>query len=113
MNVTILVLLGTLTVTSYRPIKSQTDNSPTWTSIGDMTTMYGVAVSQDFLKSGKIHYGDVLYIPGFGFRIANDCMHKRKRNSIDLLVFTKREEIQIGTRHLKVYKIKLLKGELK
>lgn len=106
------ILLGVLTVTSYQPIPAQTDASPTWTSIGDRTTKFGVAVSQDMLKDGRIQYGDVLYIPGVlhPYRVVNDCMNARLRNSIDLLVFTHAEERRVGTRHLKVY---LIKGEEK
>lgn len=100
------VLLGNLTVTSYQPVSKQTDSSPTWTSIGDRTTKFGVAVSQDLLKSGKVKYGDILYIPGFGYRVVNDCMHKRMTNHIDLLVFTHAEEKRVGTRHLKVYVVR-------
>lgn len=99
------ILLGFLTVTSYQPIRAQTDNSPTWTSIGDRTTKFGVAVSQDMLKDGRVKYGDILYIPGFGYRVVNDCMNARHKNAVDLLVFTHREEKKVGVRHLNVYKI--------
>lgn len=107
MNLASLVVLGVLTVTSYRPIQSQTDDSPTWTSIGDRTTKFGIAVSQDLLKSGVVKYGDVLYIPGVGFRIVNDCMAVHKKNAVDILVFTHKEEKRFGVRHLKVYKVLL------
>ena len=101
-----LLLLGTLTVTSYRPVPSQTDASPTWTSIGDRTTKYGCAVSRDLLKSGAVHYGDVLYIEGYGYRIVNDTMNIRHTKHIDMLVFTHDEEKAVGTRHLKIYVVK-------
>lgn len=99
------LLLGVLTVTSYRPIPSQTDSSPTWTSIGDRTTKFGCAVSQDFLKSGVIKYGDHIYIEGYGIRVVNDCLNSRFKAHVDLLVYTHAEEKAIGTRHLKVYLI--------
>jgi 3D (Asp-Asp-Asp) domain-containing protein len=99
------LLLGTLTITSYRPVPAQTDASPTWTSIGDRTTKFGCAVSQDLLKSGKIHYGDILYIEGYGTKVVNDTMHPRHKNAIDMLVFTHDEEKAVGTRHLKVWKL--------
>lgn len=102
-----LVLLGTLQVTSYQPVAKQTDNSPTWTSIGDRTTKFGVAVSQDLLKSGRVKYGDILYVEGYGYRVVNDCMHPRFTNAIDLLVFTYQEEKKIGVRQLKVYRVTL------
>jgi 3D (Asp-Asp-Asp) domain-containing protein len=97
--------LGTLTVTSYQPIPAQTDNSPTWTSIGDRTTKFGAAVSQDMLKDGRVKYGDVLYIPTLGYRVVNDCMNARHKNAVDLLVFTHKEEKAVGVRHIRVYKI--------
>lgn len=100
-----LILLGTLQLTSYRPIAEQTDSSPTFTSIGDRTTRFGCAVSQDLLKSGLVSYGDVLYIPGYGFRIVNDTMNARHRNHVDLLVNTHDEEKAVGVRHLKIFKV--------
>lgn len=99
------LLLGVLQVTSYQPVAGQTDTSPTWTSIGDRTTKFGVAVSQDLLKTGVVKYGDILYIEGFGYRVVNDCMNSRHKKSIDLLVFTKKQERIVGTRHVRVYRI--------
>lgn len=98
--------LGTLQVTSYRAVPSQTDSSPTWTSIGDRTTKFGCAVSQDLLKSGAIHYGDTLYVEGYGYRVVNDCMNPRIKRAIDLFVQTEAEERAVGVRKLKVYLIK-------
>ena len=97
-----------ISLTSYRPIPSQTkpschDRSNCETSNGDNVTMYGCAVSQDLLRSGKVHYGDALYIPGFGYRIVNDTMNARIKNGVDLLVFTKAEEHLVGVRKLTVY----------
>jgi 3D (Asp-Asp-Asp) domain-containing protein len=100
-----MLLLGTMTVTSYQPIAAQTDDSPTYTSIGDRTTKFGVAVSQDLLKSGELHYGDILYVPGYGYRVVNDTMNIRHKRHIDLLVFTRNEEKAVGTRTLKIYRI--------
>jgi len=109
MTVTI-IFLGILQITSYQPIPAQTkpeciDRHHCETSIGDGITMFGAAASQDLLSSGKLHYGDVVYVPGFGYRIINDTMNKRITNSIDLLVFTRAEEKKVGVRHLKVYRI--------
>lgn len=100
-----LILLGTMTLTSYRPIAAQTDDSPTYTSIGDRTTKFGCAVSQDLLKNGLVAYGDILYIPGYGYRVVNDTMNARHKNHVDLLVFTHNEEKAVGVRHLQVYKV--------
>ncbi len=95
-----------MTLTSYQPVAKQTDSSPTWTSIGDRTTKYGVAVSQDMLKDGRVKYGDTIYIEGYGARVVNDCMNKRYTNRVDLLVFTHAEEKRIGTRqNVKVWRI--------
>jgi len=105
-----LLVLGMLTVTSYQAIPAQTkpdckDRHHCETSIGDGITMYGCAVSQDLLKSGRVHYGDVLWITGFGYRVVNDTMNIRHHNSVDLLVFSRAEEKRVGVRHLKIYRI--------
>lgn len=105
-----LLLLGVLTLTSYQPIPAQTkpecvNRHRCDTSIGDGITMYGAAASQDLLKSGRLHYGDVILVPGFGWRVINDCMNARHRNSIDLLVFTHAEEKRVGVRQLSIYRV--------
>lgn len=102
--------LGLFTITSYRPIPAQTkpecqDVDHCRTSIGDVPTKFGIAVSQDLLKSGAVHYGDILYVEGYGFRVVNDCMNIRHKKAADLLVFTYNEEKQVGVRHLRVWKI--------
>ncbi len=104
-----LVLL-TVTLTSYQPIPAQTkpechNRHQCETSIGDGITMYGAAASQDLLKSGWLHYGSVIWVPGFGFFVINDCMNARHRNSIDLLVFTRAEEKKVGVRHMDIYRV--------
>lgn len=106
-----VVLLGVLTVTSYRPTPEQTKPECTsrfhcTTSIDDGVTKFGVAVSQDLLKSGAVHYGDVLYVEGYGYRIVNDCMGDRHRNAIDLMVLTRTEEKAVGVRYKKVLLIR-------
>ena len=103
-----LVLLGTLQITSYRPIAAQTKPECTSrdhcrTSIDDGITRFGLAVSQDMLKDGRIHYGDAIYIEGYGWKIVNDCMNIRHHNSVDMMVMTKAEERAVGVRHLKVW----------
>lgn len=102
----LIVALSTLTITSYRPVPDQTDNSPTWTSIGDRTTKYGVAVSQDLLKEKKVKYGDILLIEGIGMKVVNDTMNIRHKRHVDILVFTHKEEVKIGTQKRKVYVIR-------
>lgn len=111
----LIVLVSTFaTITSYQPIPSQTDSSPTWTSIGDRTTKYGVAVSRDLLASGLVKYGDVLKIEGIpGLRVVNDTMNKRHKNAVDILVFTHAEEKRIGTRKGRVWRIRDGNGKRK
>ena len=114
--ITKLVLLGMLQVTSYRPIPAQTkpecrNRHACETSIGDGITRYGVAVSQDLLESGVVHYGDVLYVEDYGWRIVNDAMGPKARNAIDLMVFTRDEEKAVGVRHLNVYIVRLKGGQ--
>lgn len=106
------LLLGVLTMTSYQPKPEQTkptciDRFHCTTSIDDGITKFGVAVSQDMLASGTLHYGDVLYIPGYGYRVVNDTMNIRHKRCIDLMVFTRGEEKAVGVRRLNVYKIEV------
>jgi 3D (Asp-Asp-Asp) domain-containing protein len=106
-----IVLLGTCTITSYRPVPAQTkpecvSRDRCRTSIDDGITQYGAAVSQDLLKSGQVHYGDVLDIEGIGLKIVNDTMNPRHRKHVDLLVFSYAEEKKIGVQHRKVWVIR-------
>ena len=112
----LIVLLGTMTITSYQPIPSQTkpecqDRYRCATSIGDGITEYGAAISQDMLKSGQVHYGDVLDIEGLGLRVVNDTMNKRHKRHVDLLVFSYAEEKKVGIQHRKVWVIHARRGE--
>ncbi len=107
-----LILLGTLQVTSYRPIPAQTKPECTSrdhcrTANDDGITKYGCAVSQDYIKSGAIHYGDAIYIEGYGLRVVNDCLNARYVHSVDMLVLTRAEEKAVGVRHLRVWLISL------
>jgi 3D (Asp-Asp-Asp) domain-containing protein len=109
-----LVLVGLLTVTSYRPVPAQTKPSCTdrfhcTTSIGENVSELGIAVSQDLLTSQKVHYGDVLYIEGHGYRIVNDTMALKNHNAVDLFVYTRAEEHKIGIQNRRVWLIH--KGE--
>jgi 3D (Asp-Asp-Asp) domain-containing protein len=106
----LIVLLGTMTVTSYQPVPAQTkpeckNRFQCTTSIDDGITQYGAAISQDLLKSGQVHYGDVLSIEGMGMRVVNDTMNRRHKKHVDLMVFSYAEEKKVGTQHRKVWVI--------
>ncbi len=58
------------------------------------------------LRDGRVHYGDVLYIEGYGPKVVNDCMNSRMRNAVDMWVATREEEKRVGVRKLKVWVIK-------
>lgn len=103
-----IVLIAILQVTAYRPVPQQTkpecrDVQNCWTSIGDVPTKFGAAVSQDLLANGAVHYGDPIYIESIGWRIVNDTMNKRHHNAVDVMVWTHDEEKKIGVRHIPVY----------
>lgn len=114
----LIVLLGTMTITSYRPIPAQTkpecvNRYNCTTSIDDGITQYGAAVSQDLLKSGIVHYGDIIKIDGFDtLRVVNDTMNKRHQKHVDLMVFSYAEEHKVGTRYKNVWIIRS-KGDTK
>jgi 3D (Asp-Asp-Asp) domain-containing protein len=103
-----LVLLGTLLATSYRAVPAQTKPECTSrnhcrTATDENVSELGVAISQDFLEDGTIHYGDVVYIDTIGYRIVNDCLNARIRKGVDVFVYTLAEEKKFGVRHLKVW----------
>jgi 3D (Asp-Asp-Asp) domain-containing protein len=107
----LIVLLGTMTITSYQPIPAQTkaecvNRYQCTTSIDDGITQYGAAISQDMLKSGQVRYGDVLSIEGLGLRVVNDTMNKRHKKHVDLLVFSYAEEHKVGIQHRRVWVIR-------
>ena len=109
-----LIALGIVVVTSYRPVPEQTKPECTGrhhceTANGNNVSMYGVAVSQDWIRAGILHFGDALYVPGYGIRVIDDVMGPRATHAIDLLVFTKAQEHKVGVKHLQVYKIEVIK----
>lgn len=104
------LLIGTMTVTSYRAIPQQTKPECTGrhhceTSINENVSELGAAVSQDLLASGKVRYRDVLFIPGVGYRIVNDCTNSRLHNTVDVFVYTRQQERTFGVKHLRVWVI--------
>ena len=128
------VLIGVLTVTSYRPIPEQTDNTPFNTSTTEYVRAGGCAVSRDLLCGAcrklhwrckhpeypkKVHYGDWLYIDGYGFRQVNDVMGEYKtqrvkgkkvkikiERQIDIFVWTYKEEKKVNVKQRNVWIIK-------
>jgi len=105
-----------------------------YTSTNEHVRAGGAAVSRDLLCGAcrklhrrcarpdnptKLHYGDWLYIDGYGFRQINDVMgayttqrvngHKVRipiKNAVDMLVWTWKEEHSVNVQHRNVYKIK-------
>lgn len=107
----LIVLLGTLTITSYRAVPQQTkatclDRWHCTTATGDTPSEQGLAVSQDLLASGEVHYGDIVCVDGYGCRIVNDCLNKRHKKAIDLFVYTYAEEKKVNTQHRKTWVIR-------
>ena len=121
-----LILIGFMQVTSYRSVPEQTDSTPFTTSIQTRVMDGGIAVSQDQLCPGslfkatkikrhssktchlrdtKLHYGDVVFVYGYGMYRINDCMHKRHKKCFDIWVKTYKQEKKFGVRRIYVYKI--------
>jgi 3D (Asp-Asp-Asp) domain-containing protein len=112
-----LILLGLLTVTSYRATPAQTrpgckNNHECTTSIGENVSGLGVAVSPDMLASGRVHYRDCLYLPGIGYRIVDDTTNQRLHNTVDVFVYDKAAEKKFGVKHLRVWLIPSPKTEI-
>ena len=87
-----------VTVTSYRAVKEQTDDSPNWTSVGTPAIMGICAASRDLLETGLVQYGDLIEIPSLGIFKVMDTMNKRHTNHLDVLVYTKTQEKCVGWR---------------
>lgn len=94
-----------MTVTSYRSVPNQTDDSPYYTSTGEHVHPHGIAVSRDLHKrwGGPLNYGDVVYIEGYGFKVVNDVMNQRHKQAIDIWVATFDEEKAVGVRHKRIW----------
>lgn len=106
------IFLSNMQVTAYQPKAEYTDSSPCITANGKPVHMDGVAISRDLhvRYGGALDFGDAVFIEGIGIKIVNDVMHSRFRNSIDVFVWTEKEETKIwkmfGLRKQKVWKIK-------
>src|SRR5258708_5305016 len=107
----VAMIIGNLNITSYRSVRSQTDDSPFFTSIGEHVCKDGVAVSQDLLADGTFSYGDWIYIEDIGLKRVNDTMALKMKNHIDVWVGSQKEERaffrKYGRRRLKVWKINI------
>lgn len=97
------IYLGVMPVTAYIPDEKQTDSTPTRTSINHRVNPFGIAVSQDLMRSGEACYGDTIHVEGFGNRMVNDVMNSRHTRRVDLFVDTKDEEKLIQTQKRKIY----------
>jgi 3D (Asp-Asp-Asp) domain-containing protein len=100
------LVLGMLQVTAYRSVPQQTDDSPFYTSIGHKTHPYGIAVSQDLLKSGKVKYGDYLCVDTQGCYVVNDTMNPRHINSVDIWVANYAAEKAIPPQRRQVVRVR-------
>lgn len=110
------LFINSCTITGYRSIPSQTDDSPNYTSIGERTHSGGAAVSRNLLRrwGGPIEYGDYIFVESMGIYKVNDVMgatkydkvhHKRIPivNAIDIWCASYEEEKKIGVQTHKVY----------
>lgn len=133
------LFLGHLKITSYRAVPAQTDSTPFYTSTGERVGAGGVAISRDLLcgackkahtrcrEASKlealIHYGDWLYVDGYGFRRVNDVMGEYSsarvegrikrfliRKQIDIFVSSYEEEKIVNVKKRAVFKT-IPKGE--
>ena len=100
------LLLGPLMLTAYQSLPEQTDDSPFITSIGHRTHPYGIAVSQDLLKSGTVKYGDYLCVEDLGCYVVNDTMNLRHKNAADIWVANHAQEKAIPPKMRKVVRIR-------
>lgn len=105
--------------TIYHAVKGQTNDQPLITAsrlkINHTDNAYShryLAVSQDFIKSGRLAYGDLVLLDGIsipeynGIWIIADCMNYRFTNKVDLLVNPgMKGDYWKGNRKITMYKL--------
>lgn len=128
-----ILISSQCTVTSYQSLKSQTDDSPFFTSIDEHVGTHVVAASKDLLcprakirvkpsASSKsfilchrgilcpnkkaVHYKDWVFLPEIGFKQVLDVMNPRHKNHFDVWVRSLSEEKAFGVRKMPVFHIK-------
>lgn len=91
-------------VTAYAPLDNKSgicaDNNPTITATGTYPTLGVCAVNP-----AKIPYGSLLYIPGYGYAIAQDtgaAIRNYSGIAIDVVMETYEDAIKWGVRYLDI-----------
>lgn len=125
-SVSVCVLFYGISVTAYRSVPDQTDSTPYVTSTGETVHHGGAAISRDLLcpacrrhharcaspvRIDKLHYGDVVSVPGAGWYAINDAMGEYVTKTIggrktrvvqtmglDIWVNSKKKEADIARR---------------
>lgn len=98
--------------TAYNSLASQTDSTPHITATGTRTRPGVIALSRDLLKvfpyGTRVHIQDLTGKYNFKNRvfIVEDTMNKRKRNSVDIWMYSYRSAIQFGARQVRVTAIR-------
>lgn len=98
--------------TAYNSLASQTDSTPHITATGTRTRPGVIALSRDLLKvfpyGTRVHIQDLTGKYNFKNRIfiVEDTMNKRKRNSVDIWMYSYRSAIQFGARKVRVTAIR-------
>jgi len=96
------VFIGKVSCYMYNPVKSQTDSSPHYTSIGEKVQEGIIAVSQDLL--GKVNYYDMVYIKELDrYFYVMDCMHKKQKNSVDIFSWNLKQSKAFGRHKFTLY----------
>lgn len=74
-----------VTVTSYNPVRAQTDNTPLYGSDGKLVTPGILAVSKDLREVYGIKDGDKVLLEGYGVFTVKDSMHPRWKRRVDIM----------------------------
>jgi len=74
-----------VTVTSFNPVKRQTDNEPLIGASGELVTPGIVAISRDLTKKYNIKLGDKVVIEGMGVFTVSDYTAHRFKKRVDVL----------------------------
>jgi len=85
-----------VTLSAYTACKGECDATPEVTADGTPSRIGLVAVSRDFINSGKLHLGQRIIIPKYGVFEVADLMNKRYKNCVDILHATKKSARMFG-----------------
>ena len=96
-------------ITGYNPTVEQCDDTPNITASNKAVRLGMVAVSRDLEKLYNLRFGDYVFIEHLGLFEFQDRLHKRIKNTIDILCWNKQTAYKLTNSGQTVYFIQVKK----